>query len=647
MSSPPIVFVLPFEGLAQTAMTVAGEWKIPAQALVGDLDQGVAHALAAEAAGAEVIISRGGTASMIAQAVSIPVVEIRVTSSDILRNFSQLGSFRGTIGLAGFRNIIYGCEEVGRFLGLKMVQLVIPSQEEAMRVIAEARDHGLDHVIGDHISYQCARTLGLSATLIESGREGIAQALFEAQHVLQVRREEQAKNQQIRTIIASVTDGILAVDAEARVIIFNPQAERAFGLKAEDVLGRPVRDVIPGTRLHEVLADGRPQIGEIQQVGSVSLATTRVPVMVGNQVVGAVATFHDVTELQRYEQIVRQKLHKKGLTAKNSLDQIVGDSPVIRRLIREARHYAVTDATVLILGESGTGKELLAQGIHRASPRCQGPFVAVNCAAMPETLLESELFGYEEGAFTGARRGGKQGLFELAHRGTIFLDEIGEMPLALQSRLLRVLQEKEVMRLGASGVIPVDVRVVAATNRDLLRDTSEGRFRADLYYRLDLLRLEVPPLRERLEDIPVLVAALSEQLKQKYGRWLTITPGALDALSQYDWPGNVRELENLLERLWLVSESNEIGEEDVTSHLLKHEGSGVRDMRNRPSRPAPTGEPEELWPLDLTLAEIEQVAIRRALDAENGNLHRAAVRLGLHRTTLYRKLQRNSALRNT
>ncbi len=633
MPCPPIVFVLPFEALAETALAVAAELGIPVCARIGDLDQGVAQAHQAVAEGAEVIVSRGGTASLIAAAVSVPVVEIRVTSSDVLRAFHQLDRSQGKVGLAGFRNVIYGCEEVGQYLGLELVQIPVLRQEEVAAAIAGVSARGIRHVIGDHISHLVARQMGLRSTLIESGREGIAQALFEAQHVLQVKREERSRSQQVRTIIDSVQDGILAVDRAGTVIIFNPSAERSFGLKAEQVLGYPVQDVIPNTRLHEVLQTGIAQVGEIQQVGSVRLATTRVPVKVGNEVVGAVATFHDVTELQRFEQLVRQKLHRKGLVAKNSLDQIAGGSPATRQVVEAAYRYAPADATVLIRGESGTGKELLAQGIHLVSGRRQGPFVAINCAALPETLLESELFGYEEGAFTGARRGGKQGLFELAHGGTIFLDEIGEMPLSLQARLLRVLQEKEIMRVGAESVIPVDVRVIAATNRHLETEVAEGRFRSDLFYRLDILRLEVPPLRERLADIPALVDGIAARLQQRYSRAVRLTPEALAELARYRWPGNVRELENFLERIALVAPDGPIDGSQVRAHL--------------PRQPEPLAAAvADDWTANLTLAQLEERAIQRALEREHGNLQRAAERLGLHRTTLYRKLHHNDANRN-
>ncbi|WP_374713659.1 sigma 54-interacting transcriptional regulator [Symbiobacterium terraclitae] len=656
MSYPPIVFVLPFQRLAESAVEVSRQLGIPTRAEVGDLDMAIAPARAAEAAGAEVIISRGGTASVIAAAVSIPVVEIRVTSSDVLRCISQVASFPGKVGLAGFQNIIYGCEEVGAHLGLEIVPVTIPSQTEARRVIAEAKRCGVGHIIGDHISCLCAREVGLPATLIESGREGIAQALFEAQHVLRVRREERAKAQQIRTILNSVRDGILAADADGRVVLTNPRAEQLLGQPARSLEGQLLTELFPSIGLDQLRPGGHSQVDIVQTVGETRLAVTVAPVRVEENVVGSVLTFRDVTDLQRHEQIVRQKLHKKGLVAKAGLEQLAGTSSAIRQVVSTARRYARSDATVLIQGESGTGKELVAQGIHRASPRSAGPFVAVNCASMPEALLQSELFGYEEGAFTGARRGGKPGLFELAHGGTIFLDEIGEMPYTLQSHLLRVLQEKEVMRIGGESVIPVNVRVVAATNRALEVEVAEGRFRADLYYRLNVLRLDLPPLRDRLEDIPALVELLTERLAGQYGLRRRLTPAAVAALGRYDWPGNVRELKNLLERLWLITDGDLIDENAVVSQLpvrrAASTGAASGQRATGPAReaaaPSPTGAARsEEWPAAMTLEEIEHLAIRKALEAEGGNLGRAARRLGIHRTTLYRKLQHGVAIQQS
>jgi PAS domain S-box-containing protein len=435
-----------------------------------------------------------------------------------------------------------------------------------------------------------------------------------------VRRKEQEQVELLRTIIDSSTDGIVAVDGKSRITIFNPAAEEVFDIKANDALGRNVGDVIPNTRLPLIVARGHAEIGEIQRIGARVIATKRIPIKLDDSVIGAIASFQDVTQLQLFEQTVRQKLYDKGLVAKVRLEQVIGDSAAINQVKTKAREFAAADSTILITGETGTGKEMLAQSIHNLGRRKHGPFVAVNCAALPETLLESELFGYEDGAFTGAKKGGKSGLFELAHRGTIFLDEIGEMPLSLQARILRVLQEREVMRLGGNCVIPVDIRVIAATNQDLMPLIQERRFRKDLYYRLDVLRLHVPPLRERREDIKV----LAEHFLAKYSalgcQAAGLDESAAGMLVNHHWPGNVRELANIIERTLLLNRGSCI----TASALRASLGDSWREERSSDT---------------TTLQQQELATIHRVLQEENFSYSRAAARLGINRTTLWRKLR--------
>ena len=262
------------------------------------------------------------------------------------------------------------------------------------------------------------------------------------------------------------------------------------------------------------------------------------------------ATLQDVKSVQSSERKIRIGLHEKGLIAKYCFADILGTSPSLTSAVEIARSYASARATVLITGETGTGKELFAQSIHAASPRQAGPFVVVNCATLDKNLLESELFGYVEGAFTGALKGGKAGLFELAHTGTLFLDEIGEIPLDLQAKLLRVLQEREIRRLGSGTVVPVDVRIVAATNRDLAQEVAQGSFRADLYYRLNILSVHIPPLRQRNGDVPILADAFFRTFAgEQYGALQSRVAQVMGRLEGYSWPGNIRELQNFVERV--------------------------------------------------------------------------------------------------
>ncbi len=423
----------------------------------------------------------------------------------------------------------------------------------------------------------------------------------------------------IQAIVDSSHDGIIAVDQDARILLVNRHAKKILGLP-EDIIGEKITKYIPNSDLLRVLRTGKKEIGDIATVLGRKLVINRLPVVEEGKVVGAVSNFKEITDLQNLEMKIRKKMHQTGLEAKYQLTDIIGTSPAISECRDLAYKFARSSATVLILGESGTGKELFAQGIHLASPRAIGPFVAVNCAALPESLLESELFGYEGGAFTGATRGGKMGLFELAHGGTLFLDEIGEMPLQIQAMLLRVLQERQVRRIGGQRMIPVDVRVIAATNINLEEMVAQKRFRADLFYRLNLLTLELPPLRKRLPDIPLLVHAFIEKLNENRGRKLEgADEQVISLLQKYHWPGNIRELQNVVERMTLFAEGNVITIKEALFFEKK-----VAETQMEQSQ----------------VNEMEKWMIWTALEQENGNKTRAAKRLGIDRSTLWRKLKK-------
>jgi transcriptional regulator with PAS, ATPase and Fis domain len=382
-------------------------------------------------------------------------------------------------------------------------------------------------------------------------------------------------------------------------------------------MGRPADQVIPSLSFADALQSGSQDIGEIVDFRHSKVMVNRIPIRVGGEIVGAVATFQDITKIQSMEERIRREIYSQGHTAKFNFGDILGASPTLREAISLAKQYALVDSTVLIHGETGVGKELFAQSIHNASIRAAGPFVAVNCAALPEGLLESELFGYVEGAFTGARRKGKPGLFELAHRGTIFLDEISEIPLSLQGRLLRVLQEREVIRLGHDRVIPIDVRVLCATNRDLKGLLEEGRFRGDLYWRLNVLNLFIAPLRDRRSDILPLARLFLETLSPSGRNRITFTEEAIRFLTRYRWPGNVRELRNLCERL-AVAHTGGVVDKDFVKLAMES-----RDE----ARPAAVKPPY--------VEEIEH-----ALNEAEGKIGKAARLLGIHRATLWRRRRR-------
>jgi len=403
------------------------------------------------------------------------------------------------------------------------------------------------------------------------------------------------------------------------------------------VPGRVARLV--GPLLRETLPHDQPIEERIEQIGGRALIVNCVPIIEHGVRTGSVVTVQDALVAQRIDRSLRTSQRPKHLVARHQLDDLIGASPALERVRRLARAGAAHDATVLLTGESGTGKELVAQGIHSASRRRGNPFVAFNCAALPEGLIESELFGHEEGAFTGARRGGKPGLFEIAHTGTIFLDEIGEMPAALQSRLLRVLQEREVMKLGSGRATPVDVRVIAATHRDLHALVEQGAFRADLYFRLNLLQIELPPLRERRGDISQLARHLLSRGALQYGLAEAAQQRVLAFLAplfeHYAWPGNVRELENLLARAAIYSCDAAADASQDWHAVFPEFGRMTRGPATR-AKPNATNGASGATSTGLSPTRED---VLHALERAGGNRAAASRALGIGRTTLWRLLK--------
>lgn len=563
-----------------------------------------------------------------------------------------------------------------------------------------------------------------------------------------------AKND-IDIIFDSTYDGMIAINSDGIITLFNKAAERITGRKAKDMVGKPAVEVIPNTRLHHVLAEGVAEIGQEQNLGNTVIVTNRVPIRDANgDVRGAVAIFRDITEIKKLTSTISnlwnvrslleaviestadaisvadekgnniivnpaytritgmpreavigkhatvdiaegESMHMKvlqtgkpvknvrmkvgpgkkevivnvapiyiegiirgsvgvihdiseiitlneelaharkiirQLKARYTWEDIIGRSPAISLAKEQARRAAETPATVLLRGESGTGKELFAHAIHNASSRKKGQFVRINCAALAQNLLESELFGYEEGAFTGAMKGGKIGLFEEASRGTIFMDEIGEIGLSLQKKLLRVLQEREITRVGSTIPIPIDVRVIAATNANLEQKVKEGSFREDLYYRLNVIPILIPPLREIKDDISLIVEHLIFKLNQSYGREvLRMSGDALSGLMQYHWPGNVRELESVIARAMINMKPNEKIIEIL--HLPLLECEKVSEVLFSAAK-------STARTLDQAVAEAERAAIIRALQDAGGNRQNAANLLNTALRNLYYKIKK-------
>jgi len=434
----------------------------------------------------------------------------------------------------------------------------------------------------------------------------------------------------------SLNEYIVVVNEDGIITMMTDGYKKFLGCKEPE--GKHVTKVIPNTKLHLIAKNGFKEVGDIQEVNEHKMISMRVPIVINGKIRGAIGRvmFKDIdnfkilsSKISHLEKEVQ--FYKNELTVENkatyTFDKIIGNSSSFLAAIKFAEKIARGDSSVLITGESGTGKELVAQSIHNGSKRARKPFVKINCGAIPTELFESEMFGYEEGAFTGAKKTGMKGKFELADGGTILLDEIGDMPLFMQVKLLRVLQDREIVRVGSNDVKKIDVRIIASTNKNLLELTQDGKFRQDLYYRLNVMHVKLPALRERVEDVGPLAEALRVKLCNKYGIYSEgITEETLDYLKCYNWPGNVRELENVIERaINLLNTELKILPEHLPAKILDCNKRKI-DYENKQ--------------LKDIVDEVEKQVIMETLEKLNGNKNETAKVLGISRQGLYKKINR-------
>ena len=624
----------------------------------------------------DVLVSAGSIAVMLRSQLDLPVVSIEVTGFDLLLALQRARQLSSRVGMVIFRETMPLLDSVKDLLKVELFQF-------SYETLAEARGHfqtlmaqGIEVVVGSSLIVDLAEQNGLHGILIYSN-DSDERALEEAVQLGENAIRQDSKYENLNAAFAHLHEAILAVDMQHRITAINPLMRRILGLDASSPIGLRLPDLASELSLASVLAGQDDDLDMVIQLGRSSLLMNRTAIHERGSITGALLTLRDTSAIHRADTTIRSQRRPKSVAARYSFDLITGNSPALAYARGVAGRCARTASTVLITGETGTGKELFAQAIHNASERQRGPFVALNCASFPESLLESELFGHEEGAFTGSRKGGKPGLFEAAHTGTVFLDEIVDMPISLQTRLLRVLQERTIDPVGAPRAVAVDVRVIAATHRDLEAEIAAGRFREDLYYRLNVLPLNTPTLRERVSDIPLLLDYFAKHHAAQGQAPITFSPDFLRALQSYQWPGNVRELSNLIDRFSTLFAGERLALSSVTPSLLpkglaalQSEMGEAEGLDNLPLFDAPAevnlGDdaphegvfsgneveqitflsqgmpvlPPEGLSLKHRLAEIERDLISQALSRANGNVSQTARILNLQRTTLIEKIQK-------
>ncbi|MGE4283314.1 MAG: sigma 54-interacting transcriptional regulator [Clostridia bacterium] len=646
------VFIAPYPEMADLAKEVCDELRLTGWSIdIGYNEDAIKVAKKYVAQGVKIIVSRGTTAAILSQHIDIPVINMGVSPYDIIPVLFKVGFKGKTIGVMGFPLSIYGIHILSATFNSKIVEIPVSSPSDIPGVIQQAKDDGIEIILGGTDSIKNATEAGLTGIMFTSGKGSIASAMQNAVEIIAARRLENIKSKQLHTILDFSYDGILVTNHNNDIILMNKTAQKMLNVERENVIGSSCYKILPFMNWDYLKDSENDHIGNLIKIGKNYLVYTAVPVITESEVMGTVISFQYANNIEHLESKVRQELHLNGHVASINFDDILTESPPMLKTIEQAKKYAPVDSTILITGETGTGKEMVAQSIHNASKRKNGPFVAINCASIPETLLESELFGYEDGAFTGAKKGGKKGYLELANRGTLFLDEIGEISPKLQSALLRVLQEREIIHVGGNKIIPINARIIAATHQNLQEACEEGRFRTDLFHRLNILRLIIPTLNERKEDIKI----LSKSLMIKKAQELSLLPAKLSPESiaifnKYHWTGNVRELETVIERIIVLRSGQTIEPKDIFE-IFKDKSFGRENITTNPNEfESSPNRLEETSCIqkknDITassihsLTELERICIIDAIKKYDTNRDKICTVLGISKSTLWRRMKK-------
>lgn len=575
---------------------------------------------------ADCIIARGLFAEILKNSnIDIPIVEVSIQGSDMLDNLLECKKVFGNrqVGVVASNNMVYDVEEMAKVTKLVIKPYSLKKDLTADILVKKAIDDGCDVILGGVSACEAASKFGVSNLLIRTGHKSFYQSITEAKRAALIGRKAQGKSNMYKKILDYTYGGIIAVNSDNQITIVNISARQILNIKTDKVIGLDTNSAPFPQELKNIIQDNQEYINEIIQKNDDPIMLNKVFTYVKGEKTDCIITMQKVQHIQKMEEAIRKNIINNGYVAKYTFDDIVAVSSITKNIVRVAKNFSLTESNILLTGESGTGKEIFAQSIHNFSRRKGGPFVAVNCASLPGSLLESELFGYAAGAFTGASRTGKLGYFGMANNGTIFLDEIAEMPLEFQSKLLRVLQERQFTRLGDNKVINVNVRIITATNKNLDKLVKQGKFRNDLFYRLDVLRINIPNLRSRPEDIPALAECFIKMLNPHK----SLSKKAMELLKSYAWDGNVRQLRNFCERLEVLTTSPVITDRDI---LYVH-GLTINSMDDNEAL-------NSLLP-DALPEKDEDQRIRQALISTKYNRQDAAKLLNMNRSTLWRKMK--------
>lgn len=584
----------------------------------GLIQEGVEQARKASRKGTEIFVTRARTAEAIKEAeIAGVVVRIPVTAYDILRAILEAQNISEKISVVAFSEMIGPMELFSGLLDVDLMVFPYEQENEADAAIEAAIKKGAEVIVGGETTKRAAEKLGIPFVQIVTGEEAVVQALEEAERIAEIRSMEETRIQLLETVAHFSSEAILIVNQEMRVTTGNWSFYKFSGFPEEKVLGTSIFEIWPELKTKKWLQNKENQYDELMKFRGRDVLCNKRIIHVGKEMTGIVFTFQEVEEIRQREAKLRRSIYAQEYKAEYSFDDILGKSSGIQKTIQIAKEFALTDSPILLVGEIGSGKNLFAQSIHQYSPRSSGAYVEVKCSSLAGKGFSQEMMG-QVGT---SNLPGKPGLFEVAHKGTLFFNEITELDLEAQGKLLNVLQQKKVARLGSDKWLPIDVRVIASTGQDMKKAIREGRFRADLYYQLNVLQLKIPSLNERREDIPILAQSFLKQMRREQKKKLNIHEDALILLYRHQWSGNVKELFNLMERVGVTYHEEEISRNFLQSILGEDLAPGISHARE--------------------IIRQDQIdMMREALRESKGNYGVAAKKLGIDRSTLWRRLKK-------
>ena len=586
-----------------------------------------------EKKGIDVIVSRRATAEVLRKNLNVPIFSIPLTFFDIFQNIWKASKKGDIILFPIYSGRTDRMNELQEMIDSEILFYECNHSSQLEKAVAWGKSKGCKVAVGGPIIKDLAKKHGIECEEIKTNPDSIQSTLENAYWTAVNRKQEQARFQRYKVMLDMSKKAMIALDNDGFIKTTNALANKILKIPHKNIENQHIKKYLPSRHVLHCINIGSPCEFHLEMIGQKQYVIEFKPLTMNGSIIGGIVTCQDPDKVIATESEIRRSRTKR-LVAKYTLNDFIHNAPEMHRLVDNIKKYSLTDSTILIVGATGTGKEIIAHSIHHISGRRNGPLVSINCASIPEQILESELFGYEEGSFTGARRGGKPGLFELAHKGTIFLDEVGSMPMSLQSRLLRVLQEREVMRIGGDRLIPIDVRIVAATNDDLKQAVIDNRFREDLFFRLNVLNIRIPPLSERISDIPLLVKRLTDRISSKNNLPpIEFSESDIKKISSLNWPGNVRELIGFLERIIILSNgrfSRKVFEEQFADTQI------LSTMKGCPEDISFFASPKSLQK-NISLSEAEYIT--QILQKCKYSRGLAAKELGICRTTLWRKMK--------